>query len=377
LHYGGPGTSAYRFYAKSNPAQFAVTLAHGYAAQDRYPIFVDQHYIGDGNGRVWQQYQFIRRGVAWIRRNWKQFDVLHATTGFESSVTPAHTADRLGLPAIVQIAAHRSDLALQGKVSIGRLLGVVARRRRRIAEISGVIATSSCIERELLECGVPARKIARIPYAVDTDQFHPVADDARRQALRQELGWLNLPTIVFSGAVIPRKRPLALVEAVALLNQRGIPCQAVLLGPVTDAPDYVESIRQRIGELGIERQIVLAGFSTNVAPVYQASDVFCLPSKNEGLPNAMLEAMASGLPAVVTPISGCTDVVDDGRNSRIVEGSPESLAEAIGTYLNDSVLRQAHGRAIRQLILERYDHQVVLKMHEELYRRVILGAPLA
>src|SRR5690606_35274151 len=116
------------------------------------------------------------------------------------------------LPSIVQIACHQSDIGIRNKSWVRQWLGVVRRRQRRLAEISAVIATSSWIEQELLDCGVPPHKIARIPYAVDTDQFCPPADEENRRSLRAKLGWRDLSTVIFSGAVIPRKRPLELVE---------------------------------------------------------------------------------------------------------------------------------------------------------------------
>jgi glycosyltransferase involved in cell wall biosynthesis len=151
----------------------------------------------------------------------------------------------------------------------------------------------------------------------------------------------------------------------------------VLLGPLTDAPEYVAHIRQRAKELGIEHQVIARGFTTNVAPAYRAADFFCLPSKNEGLPNAMLEAMASGLPCIVTPISGCVDLVEDGQNSRIVDGSPGAIAEAVGSYMTDSALAKAHEQAVRDRIVRQYSCEVVGDLHEALYRRLMTGQDAA
>lgn len=374
LHYGGPGTSAFRLYSKSAPSRFDVTLVHGYPPQERYSLFSAQHLIYPMRpARPMDQWRFLRAASRWLRINAARFDVFHGLAGYQITVAPAFASLRLGLPSVVKLASHRADLA--DKPGWRGWLGAYRRRRRRIVQISGIIAISEAIAQELLEYGVPESKIARIPNGVDTDQFRP-ASDAEKRDLRRQLGWRDMPTLLFVGGITKRKNPMVLVEACGLLRRRGVECQLAVVGPDHDPP-YTAAIKARAAELGVADLVIWHGFTRDVAPLYRASDVYALPSSNEGMPNALLEAMASGLPSVATPISGITDLIRDGVTGRIAEANAEQIAEASAAYLRDETFARGHGEAARERIMARFSAYAVLDAHERLFRRVMTGGPAA
>jgi glycosyltransferase involved in cell wall biosynthesis len=372
LHYGGPGMTAYRLYRHATPNLCSVTLVHGNPSHGQYAdAWTQQVYLTHVVQSVdapWRQARFVRLGRRWIAHNARNYDVFHGLQGFDLTLQPALEAQKLGLPAVVKIAAHRSDLA--DKSGWRRWLGQARRRRRTIGRLSAVIAISTAIRDELLECGVPEAKIAMIPNGVDTDQFRPVADESERRRTRAELGWPDRPTILFVGSIIPRKRPHLLVEALAELRRRGVEAQVVLAGPAHE-PDYTAQIRQVASDGGLEPLVLWHGFTADPAPLYRAADLFALPSANEGLPNALLEAMASGLPCLATDISGSRDLVTDGVTGRIIAPDPSPLADAIAQYLVYSRDAAAHGQAARQLAHDRYSTAAILDQHEALFRRIM------
>jgi glycosyltransferase involved in cell wall biosynthesis len=101
-----------------------------------------------------------------------------------------------------------------------------------------------------------------------------------------------------------------------------------------------------------------------VEQFYQAADVFVLPSQNEGLPNALLEALASGVPSICTPISGCNDVLADGSCGRLV-CDEEELAKSLLDYSAAETLKTVAGKAARQKSVEIYEmEKVVLRYHQ-------------
>jgi len=359
--------SAYRLYSKASPDQFEITLAHGYVGQEPYPLFRAQHLIHPMTGSAWSQYRFITAGRRWLDRHWREFDVFHGLQGFELTASPAWHAHQLGLPAVVKLAAHQSDLA--DKQGWKRLLALPRRRRERLKQIGAVIAISKAIADELREYGFPEEKIAQIPNGVDTDQFRPVASSEERELLRAQRGWRNVPTILFVGGLVRRKRPHLLVEAMGLLKQQGHDCQLVLAGPEHE-PEYSAELRRRIESLGLSDRVVFEGFTADVSPLYRASDIFSLPSANEGMPNAVLEAMASGLPTVVTAISGTIDLVRHGGTGQLVEADTQAITEAIRIYLDQPGLSLQHGQAGRQVIEEHFSAAAVLKLHQKLFLRI-------
>lgn len=370
LHYGGPGMTAYRLYNTDKSERFKVSLVHGSSEQEIYNIFQSQHYISSIKYDVLSQLKFIHFGNQWLKYHAQEFDIFHGLQGFHLTIKPALQAQRLGIPSLVKLAAHKSDLA--AKSGWKAWLSLPQRRRKLIEQLSGVIAISKDIVRELLEYGIPESKIAYIPNGVDTDIFYPVRNQAEKRELRQQLGWLDLPTILFVGKIDQRKQPHLLVEAVGKAKARGYDCQLVLVGPQGEK-DYVSEMKSRIASLAIESQVVWFGFTKDVAPLYRASDIFCLLSNNEGLPNALLEAMASGLPSIGTHVSGITDLIIDEKNGSLCSPHLNEITETLITYFSNPSLCKLYGQAAHEIISTRFSNSIILKTHEKLFRYAISG----
>lgn len=382
LRYGGPGTSAYRLYSRSRPGQFEITLAHGMPDQIRYPLFRAEHLVHPFHTRTLAQVRFLQASRAWVREHARGFDVFHGLQAFEPTVTPAVEAERCGLPAFVKPAAWRTDLA--DKPGWRARLGVTRRRRRRVRSLSGIIAISNLIAEELRSYGIPESKIACIPNGVDTDHFRPVANEDEKRRLRAQLGWpTDRVILLFVGAIIERKQPHCLLDAVHAAQRRGgdLGLHLVLVGPEYESA-YAAGMRRRARELGIEGRITWAGYLENVADALRAADVYALISTSEGMPNALLEAMATGLPCVASAISGVTDIIDadDGNGVRIdLEASnwPGAVTEAILQAVEHADRRGAQGHAARRTVLDRFSADAVLAAHEAMFRRVLAGGTAA
>jgi glycosyltransferase involved in cell wall biosynthesis len=366
--------AAYRLYSSAAPGRFELTLVHGQLRQERLPLFKEQVLLREGGRGHYRQWRYVRAGCAWARKHAGEFDVVHGIQGFQATVSPCIEAQRRGVPAVVKFAAHGVELTV--KPGLRRLLRVAERRRGLVRELRGVIAISRDIAAELRGFGVLERRIAMIPNGVDTRRFRPAADEAARSVVRAELGWPERPTVLFVGAICARKRPHLLVEALGRLAQRGSEAQLVLAGPEQE-PEYADQMRRRAAMLSISDRLVWTGFCADPAPTYRAADLFALPSSNEGLPNAMLEAMASGLPAVGTRISGIVDLVREGETGRLVEPDADHIAEAIESLLSDQRARLAAGAAARRLVETSYGLDAVLEAHERLFHAVIAGRDAA
>ncbi len=114
--------------------------------------------------------------------------------------------------------------------------------------------------------------------------------------------------------------------------------------------------------------VQFTGNVENVLPYLQAADLFVLPSASEGLSNALLEALSTGLPVVATAIGGSIDVIEHGKNGWLVRaGDLNELREAIVMLLNNKNARASLAASARQHILERYGLQAVASRHSDLY----------
>ena len=146
------------------------------------------------------------------------------------------------------------------------------------------------------------------------------------------------------GEVNKNKNHRVVIEALGKLKRKDIYYVICGRGPLHD--EYVFLAEQ----LNIGKQVILTGYRTDVADFYKAADVFVFPSFREGLPVAVMEAMASGLPVVCSNIRGNIDLVDDGVTGLISNNTPEELAEIINNMRNDVTLRNQLASAALQKI---------------------------
>jgi glycosyltransferase involved in cell wall biosynthesis len=182
-----------------------------------------------------------------------------------------------------------------------------------------------------------------------------------------------MPTLLFVANITKRKRPILLIEALGLLRRQGIHCQLVLAGPVGRHNGYADMMRERARQCGIEEQVIWHGYTPDIAPLYRAADCFALPSEAEGMPNSLLEAMASGLPCVVTKASGVADLVTDHRDGLIVAPDAAAIAEAVSYFLEDESASEAYGAAAKQRMVQSFSADSVLRAHLKLFDAVLHG----
>ncbi|MBP2673509.1 MAG: glycosyltransferase, WbnK-like family [Deltaproteobacteria bacterium] len=134
------------------------------------------------------------------------------------------------------------------------------------------------------------------------------------------------------------------------------------------------SIRDRIRILGLERHILLTGSRRDVAEILDASDLVAHPGEQEGLSNAILEAMAAGLPVVASSVGGNPEAVEDGETGRLVPpGDAPAMASAILELLRDPARAAAMGRAGRERARRRFSLEGMVSEVERMYLELLRG----
>ncbi len=157
-----------------------------------------------------------------------------------------------------------------------------------------------------------------------------------------------------------------LLEAFAGLADRGARLLVVGDGPQREALEALA------GQLGIAARVRFAGNQDDVAPWLQALDLFCLPSyANEGVPQALMQAMACGLPVISTPVGSIGEIVQDGDTGRLVppEDAP-ALASAIEALLADPALRGRLGTNARAAALQRFGEERMVERMIDVFTAV-------
>ena len=174
----------------------------------------------------------------------------------------------------------------------------------------------------------------------------------------------GVPVVVQIGNLKPQKAPLDFVRVAAIVASSFPEVHFVIAG---DGP-LRKQVEDLADELGIADRFHLPGWWRDVPALLAATDVAVLTSRHEGLPRAVVEALAAGVPVVATAVDGTPEVVHDGVNGMLAPaGDIERLAAGVCTLLEDEDRRRVMGEAASQG-LEDFDINVMVRRQEELYQ---------
>ncbi len=181
----------------------------------------------------------------------------------------------------------------------------------------------------------------------------------------------DIPLVLFSSRLLITKGIQEFIEAAQLLKKKGLKARFAVAG-IPD-PGNPASVQQEQIDLWQKSGAVeVWGWQDDMPSTLAKADIFCLPSYREGVPSALLEACASGLPIITTDVPGCRDVVTHEVNGLLVPPqNPQALAEAIERLLNDPNLRAEMGRAGRQLALDQFSLERIIEQTMVVYQRAL------
>lgn len=212
-----------------------------------------------------------------------------------------------------------------------------------------VLCVSPDLYDECRRLGVPESACILLENGIDTDDYR------RRQSIPQAKAALGFAPdqllIGAAGRLAPEKAFDLLIQTLPALTARGFSPRLVIIGEGDDRTRLEGLIRQ----LGVEEQVTLAGWQSDVRRYFEAMDVFALSSLREGLPNVLLEAMALEVPCVATRIAGIPRLIQHEENGLLVEaGNLAELTDALALLLDQPARRELFRRAGRQTIETRY-----------------------
>jgi len=263
---------------------------------------------------------------------------------------------------------------------LARVPAVLASKRgcheRRGTELAGAklsnwladrVTTNAEAVREFVHDneGCPKAKMVVIPSGVDTDRFQPLprGDYKARLGLHPDR-----PVVGVVTRMRVRKGVEEFLRAMHLVRQRFPGAQAVVVGEVT----LDEELQALVDGSGLGEDLHLLGRRTDMPEVFAAFDMFVLSSHDEGMSNAILEAMSMELPVVATDVGGTGEVVRHGESGLLVPAKdPLPLADAIAAVLGDGSRGQAMGRLGRQIVVEGFSARSMVRQMETLYLSIL------
>ena len=295
---------------------------------------------------VWRLVRLLRRGG---------FDILHTHSSVDSWV--GGVAARMAGVACVRTRHLSAPVSTHP-------LNIVYRLPR------AVITTGEGIRRHLVEdYGLPAERVFSIPTGVDTTRFRPREPDPELQA---ELGLGPEEPVVGMVAVLRSwKRHDLFCRMARMLLDQGRKARFLIVG---EGPGR-ERVSGYLEELELRPAVIMTGHREDVERILSLCTVVVLCSdRNEGVPQAVLQAMACARPVVAAAAGDVPQVVRDGRTGLLVPpGEAGPLARAVARLLEDAALRRRLGEAGRRLVESSYSQEGMLEATEQLYARVLQG----
>lgn len=238
----------------------------------------------------------------------------------------------LGMPIPLRVTTRRIDYPIGSWIHRGG-------RYRRL--VDHVIVNCKSVQNRVLEAGVPKERVTMVHEGIDVEPWNQILSE--REQARMRLG-LSPDALVISCAATlrPRKGQEVLIQAFTELADSYPRAVLFLAGSGSD----LGNLRRRVIALGLEGRIRVPGAIKKISDLVAASDIAVMPSFNEGLSNACLEASAAGLPLVVSDVGGLPEIVCNGVSGTVVPaGDVGSLRDALARYLADDSLRRRAGAA--------------------------------
>ena len=356
----------------------AERLAAYFAAHNRPVWVITRHFPGLATSETMHGFRVIRPvtwGVSktrtitfilgalkhlWLLRH--QISIIHAHMLFGPAFAAAVAGRLLGKKVIVKLGSSgpTGEIQISQRTTRGRLRLALLRRWADV-----IVALDSDMQAEALSAGFLPDRIYRMGNGIDVSSFAPARsrEDAKAKFEKQ-----NKVLILFVGRLVPQKSIPTLLKALHQALKSYPNLHLVLVGSGLEQA----ALQSLADELKIHEFVTFAGNQSDVKPYLNAADIFVLPSESEGMSNALMEGMATGLPCIATPVGASPEMLDNGKYGMLVPvGNVGAWAAALVELAGNPIRRMELGNAALQRIRTEYDFSVVGARYEALYQKLI------
>jgi glycosyltransferase involved in cell wall biosynthesis len=299
--------------------------------------------------------------VTGLSRELLRFDLLHGFFAAYAGYLAAYAARYLGARSVVSVRGNDLDRLVFDPARAPFILYA-------LEHADAVTAVTRDLQRKVLAL-VNRQGVVHVPNSVDAELFHPSLPPA---ALRDKLGLDQGYVLGFVGEARAKKGLALLLKAFAKVATK-VDAHLLLIGGLRPKDEEVYQLfRRRNPQLSLH--LVPYVPQSELVDYYNLMDLVLMPSLRDGLPNALLEAMACERTVVASDVGGLSDVIEDGRNGLLVPPrDKQALIEQILSALADADQRRVLGQAARATILRDYTPQHELKNNLRTYHQLLTG----
>ena len=329
--------------------------------------------LGTSGLRFWGTWLYMRNLSRWFREN--PVDLAYVSMLKHDAFSVIGSGARLGFPVVLRPegAGATGDIAWQSWGTLGRQIG------RRCRQADAFVAISQSIERELRQ----AWQSGTMRPSALGELLHPTPHQPRIVAIpngvpvpepawQRRPDWRRAPRAVFVGRLAPEKGLDTLVDAWPLVRARYPEAQLILIGEGPLRAALEDRTRAAGMAIGAGCAVDMPGIADDATKVLRGADLFVLPSREEGMSIALLEAMALGVPLVASAIPGNRRIVSDYRHGRLVPPDrPQDLAGAILEQWDHFDRAFQMSRAARSRVIQEFSIRSVARQHLALFEEIV------
>lgn len=301
-------------------------------------------------------------GAMWaLLHHRRQYAILHAHLAFAPAVAAAIMGRLLGKRVIVKFGNSGAfgDVHVSRQHWLGRFKLALL---RRLVHVN--IALDEVMESELLAAGFPRTRVLRMINGIQHEQF---ARQTPHTKAKEALGLAEKTILLYVGRLTKQKALPDMLTALHTALAQRPDLHLMLVGQGEERA----ALETHVAALGLAHAVTFVGNVQQVQPYLDAADLFVLSSLTEGISNALLEAMAAGLPCVATAVGGTPEVLDHGACGVLLPPSrPDQFAITLVQLANDPAKRTRLGQAAQKRIANTYAFQVVGDQYRDLYARL-------
>ncbi len=311
--------------------------------------------------------------------NRKNYDLVHSIGSSDwFNLISIPIAKWMRRPVVTEMIGHGHDplsLSRQTRMPKNQLFPHRPLKYQLFLMSDAYVSKSMALSQAYFEANLPQFRLYQIASAVDLEKFRPVIGMEEKKQLREQLDIdSNVKIILFVGRINHEKGVHWLLPAYRELLNYCPDTQLLLAGSVHESDlSYAKTWQQNVTDWGISNKVTFLGMMTNVSDYLRASDLFVLPSRNEGFSGAILEAMASQLPIVASDVPGISQsqIQNNVEGLLVPVGDVNALAAAMKILLNNPERANEMAHAARIRAEKMYSPQQIGAEYGKMYRPVI------
>lgn len=319
-----------------------------------------------------KEFIFSAAITRWLWQHLRDYDIIETHYLFSYAPTCAATIARWqGVPYTVRTIGQLTPWALTQSL-LKKQIYTWLIERHNLNRAAAIHCTSLNEAEDVRNFGIET-PIINLPLGVEPPVVYPQAQQELRQRYKIPA---ETPIVLFLSRLHYKKRPDLLLEALAELAQDNNNFHLILAG--SGEPHYFNYLLNQVSSLGLKSQTSFAGFVTGEDKdlLLQGSDIFVLPSFSENFGIAIAEAMAVGLPVIVTPDVQIAPDIADAEAGLVVEGEVETLKSAIAMLLTSPEQRHQLGENGKRLVSRQYSWKAIAHNLARAYSALIQNQPL-